>query len=508
MIRRRVSILLLAIVIVLTACSDGATTTTAASTASSGAGDAAPPAESTSTVAPTTTTTTTLPPATDMRLIGAGDVAGLGDSRYPWLGNGGYDVQHYTLELTVLDDAPVLAGAAAVEAVAIEQLETFNLDFDPFEILSLTVDGEDAAYDQVDRELVITPATSIPGGEEFVVRIEYRGEPQPVPTEAIAFEVGWITAPNGTRYVVSEPDGASSWFPSNNHPLDKATYTFIVTAPTTLLPVANGTLVETITDLGATTYIYEMPQPMASYLATLVVGQLTTVDDTASTAAAGVSIRNVLPPDLAATPPTALGLQGEMVAFFADIFGDYPFDLYGIAVVPGFPAALENQTLSVFGDGIVNLPIFEFVLAHELVHQWFGNHISPGDWGDIWLNEGFATYGEWLWLEHTEGPEALAAVTQGNRESMAAAEFPPPGDPPANNLFNGAVYRRGGLTLHALRLEIGDEAFFTTLRTYVDRFGGSTARTADFIAVAEEISGQELDDLFDAWLYAPDVPEL
>ncbi len=271
---------------------------------------------------------------------------------------------------------------------------------------------------------------------------------------------------------------------------------------------ANGTLVDTITDLGSTTRIYEMPQPMASYLATVVIGDLEEIDDPASTAIAGVPIRNVLPPDLAASPPAGLDLQGEMLAFLESVFGPYPFDLYGIAVVPGFPGALENQTLSLFGDGFVNAPIFESVLVHELAHQWFGNDISPGDWSDIWLNEGFATYAEWLWAEHRAGPDRLAQLAEEARERMIAGDAPPPGRPPPGALFTPSVYQWGGLTLHALRLEIGDDAFFATLRTYAARFSGGTARTADFVAVAEEISGRDLGALFDAWLYGDTVPEL
>jgi aminopeptidase N len=203
----------------------------------------------------------------------------------------------------------------------------------------------------------------------------------------------------------------------------------------------------------------------------------------------------------------ALDEQGEMIAFFANLFGPYPFDAYGIVVVEGLGAALETQSFTVFGEPITRGPAFERILVHELVHQWFGDLVSPATWRDTWLNEGFASYGEWLWTEHRNGREALDEAIAQERERLAAGDFPPPATPPDDQLFGIAVYRVGALALHALRLEIGDDAFFSTLRTYLERFAFSTASTADFIAVTEEVAQRRLDDFFDAWLFDPAIPE-
>jgi len=310
--------------------------------------------------------------------------------------------------------------------------------------------------------------------------------------------------------VVAEPDGGRSWLPLNDHPSDKATYGFRITVPEPLIAAANGTLVERITDLGWSTWIWESPHPMASYLATVVIGELAIVEDQPATTASGVAIRNVLPPDLADSPPAALSSQGEMIAFFETVFGPYPFETYGIAVVDGFEAALENQTLSIFGRSFVDSSqFFETVLVHELAHQWFGNSVTPADWGDVWLNEGFATYAEWLWLEHTRGEAAYASTVAGERNQVALApDLGPPGNPPANDLFNASVYIRGGLVLHALRSEIGDDDFFATLRQYAANHRYANASTEEFVQVAESVSGQDLDALFNDWLLAAEVPEL
>jgi aminopeptidase N len=497
---RRLPIALLLTALLAAACSDSSGTTETTSPV-------------TSAVAPTpatnATTTTTLAPTTSSTAQGTLTAVpdGIGDSYYPELGNTGYDVEHYLLDLVFDPDSLTLTGLASITAAATSDLDTFNLDFIGFEIQELTVDGAPADFARSAEELTIRPQTPIPNGEDFDVAVLYSGTPGPLESAAISFGVGWNTSPSGQHYVVAEPDAARSWFPANDHPRDKATFTFRVTVPDPLVAAANGTLVERETDLGQATWVWEMPDPMAPYLATVVIGPYEIVEDTASTQLSGIRVRNVLPADLVAEPPPDLALQGEMIVFFEELFGPYPFDTYGIAVVDDFPAALENQTLSVFGRAL----LFDLVLVHELAHQWFGDHVSPAQWEDIWLNEGFASYAEWLWIERQEGPAFLSVAIGDERQRFAegfdTSGLRPPGEPPPDDLFSASVYRIGAMTLHALRLEIGNDAFFETLRTYVARFGGGTATTEDFIAVAEEVSGVDLDELFDAWLHGDTIPE-
>lgn len=466
------------------------------------------------TAAPTgtqaTTTTTTTPSTSTLPATAVETRLGVGDTRYPMLGNGGYDVTHYTVDLTFDPEPNTVNALVTMEALAAEPLDAFSIDFVGFEITSIEVNGAPAGAQRIDGELIITTPDTLSAGESFETKIAYNGTPTPVFSEALPVEVGWRTAVDGVAYVVAEPDGGHSWLPLNDHPSDKATYSFMITVPDPLVAAANGTLVEQITDLGWSTWVWESSDPMASYLATVVIGDLAVVEDAGSTATSGVPVRNVLPHDLADPLPQPLEAQGEMIAFFADLFGPYPFEAYGIAVVDGFEAALENQTLSIFGRDLAGFPeFFETVLVHELAHQWFGNSITPGDWGDIWLNEGFATYAEWLWIERQRGPAALQATVEGERNRLAlAADLPPPGNPPADDLFNTSVYNWGALVLHALRVEIGDDAFFETLRIYADKYRDSVVRTADFVAAAEDVSGSDLSELFDTWLFSETVPEL
>ncbi len=466
-----------------------------------------------STAESTTSTTTSAQPTTTPVAVPPSDIEdllGLGDSLYPDLGNGGYDVIHYGVDLTFDPEPNTLAARVEIEATATEPLTAFSLDFIGFEITDITVNDVAASYERQDGELIIEPTTMIAKGEPFVTAVSYAGTPAPIASQATSVAMGWRTDTNGIQYVVSEPDAGRSWLPLNDHPLDKATYTFNITVPDPLVAAANGTLVDLITDLGWATWVWDSPHPMASYLATVVIGDLEIIEDTAATSATGVAVRNVLPDGLSDASLAVLDTQGEMIAFFEGLFGPYPFDAYGIAVVDGFEGALENQTLSIFGTYMVDAPqFFETVLVHELAHQWFGNSVTPADWGDIWLNEGFATYAEWLWIEHTEGRAALTATVSGTRNQMALSpDLAPPGNPRADDLFSTSVYNRGGLVLHALRVEVGDTTFFEILLDYATEFRYGSVRTADFIEKAEAISGKDLDELFDAWLYGEEVPEL
>ena len=431
---------------------------------------------------------------------------GLGDSLYPDFGNGGYDVQHYTLDLTVNDVAATkLDGVTTIDARATQNLSSFNLDFYGFEVTSIKVNGQPAEFKRLQQELTIIPSAALLEDQSFTVEVQYHGSPYQMISVAIPIRIGWVGYSGGS-YVLSEPDGATNFFPVNDHPLDKATYTFHITVPEPFEVAANGVLTET-TDHGSTTsFTFEMRDLMASYLATVDIGEF---DLENSQAENGIPIRNYFASALPEEIRKPFALQDEMLVYYSDIFGPYPFEVYGALVLDTqIGGALENQTMSVFGiTGSNQEKGLEGVIAHELVHQWFGDSVSLADWQDIWLNESFATYAQGLWIEHTEGREALDdwvkemyTFVRENRERMS-----PPGSPPAHDLFNAGVYLWGALGLHALRLEVGDEKFFEILQTYYSRYKGGNATTADFIAVAEEVSGQELSAFFDSWLYSSDL---
>lgn len=497
---RRRTAALIGLLFVATACSGatgGDTTTVAPVTGAPTTTTSTPPRPPSTTSPPVTVTAPANPPP---------QILGLGDDYFPQLGNPGYDVGHYTLDMVFEPDSGRLGAVATIAATATATLSTVNLDFTGLTASAVSVDGSLAGFTAADHELTIAPVAPIAAGEEFVIEVEYSGRPQPSDSAATPFGTGWQTF-GSQNYVVAEPDAAHSWFPANDHPLDKATYTFFINVPDGVMAAANGTLVDRLTDLGRVTWVWELDSPMATYLATVVIGDFAIVEDAAATAASGVPVRNVLPAGTTLDDWPGLERQGEMIAFLAELFGPYPFDNYGIAIVDGFGAALENQTLSLFDSNVARSAYFEDVLIHELAHQWFGNSVSLARWSDIWLNEGFASYAEWLWIEREQGREFMERGIALERDDYDGAGLTPPGVPPSFNLFNRSVYRVGAMTLHALRLTVGDEAFFQIMQTYAETYADQSVTTGDFIAVAELVAGVELDELFDSWLIDPEVPD-
>ncbi|MDP9383542.1 MAG: M1 family peptidase [Chloroflexota bacterium] len=437
---------------------------------------------------------------------GPADREGLGDPLFPQLGNGGYDALHYTLDLSVDVSRGALSGTATMTARAVQDLLALNVDLEGLTVQRVDVNGARAKYSRAGRELSIALPEEVRRGERFDVRVTYGGVPDPT-IEGAPTKTGWINYEGGS-YVVSEPAGAATWYPVNDHPCDKAAYTFRITVPEPYVVAANG-LLRTTRDNGNTrTYHWEARDPMASYLATVGIGRFTTQTQRGP---GGLPIRNYFPADLADSAPQIFARTPEVVQFFNRLFGPYPFEAYGVVVVDeelGF--ALETQTLSVFGrDAIENRGFAEVALVHELAHQWFGNSVSLKRWGDIWLNEGFATYAELLWVESQQG---RAELDRRLREVYSAGgqgtSLVPVGRQRAENLFNPAVYYGGALTLHALRVRVGDESFFRILRTYYDRYRDGNAGTEDFIAVAEEVSGRDLHSFFAAWLYGEELPPI
>jgi hypothetical protein len=641
--------------------------------------------------------------------------AGLSDPYFPLDGNGGYDVKHYLLDIAYNPDTDVLRGTATIRARATQNLSRFNLDFVGLTVDSIRVDGSLATWSRDGGELTVTPAEGLPRGEPFLVVVRYHGVPEPIEDE---LGISGFIPTNDGAVIAGEPHVAATWFPANDHPLDKAAYTFKITVPAGVEAVANGKLVRKWTKNGRSHWVWNAEEPMASYLATATMGQfeltsyrhsgirfwdaidpaLFSVPEprtgeqyaisqkgdpsykrmarTISVPAGGASLsfwitRDTEPnwdfvfveartvggtdwttlPDLnghtsqdtgfscpfwhelhpflthyqtdngdgtcspegtsgewwaasgssdgwekwtvdlsrfagktarvsisyasddfiqlagafvddivvstgegttsfeddgatfdgwqvpgapagsgpnpndwivgtqADAPPPigediagSLAREGEILDFLSSVFGEYPFSASGGIVDDveiGF--ALENQTRPVYSPLFWTVPgLGDIVVAHELTHQWYGDSLALAAWKHIWLNEGFATYAEWLWTEH----EGQATVQESFDDLYNGIPEDDPfwsvviGDPTPEFLFDFAIYGRGAMTLQQLRLSVGDADFFEILRRWAKSREGQNVKTNQFIRLAERVSGEDLDELFDTWLFTPGKPEL
>lgn len=642
---------------------------------------------------------------------------GIGDPYFPLAGNGGYDVKHYGLDIKYTPDTDRLAGVAVITARATQDLSAFNLDLHGLTVRSLTVNGLSARWSRHDDELTVTPRKGLPSGRTFVAVVRYDGVPGIITNQSLGD--GGVFHTDDGMVIVGQPDVASTWFPVNDHPRDKAAYTTRVTVPRGLEAVSNGVLLSHTTKGSWTTWLWNAKEPMASYLATATVGQYTTRSYTAD----GVRYFDAIDPDLLAPPPAHSGTQlaisqtgepaykrlthtidvpasggrmtfwvsretesnwdyffveahtagaddwttlpdanghtsadtgnlcgyagdvhpfllnyltptedgdctptgatgawnaatgvsngyeqwsidlsayagkraevslsyeddpsytppgvfvddiavstgqgttsfeadgdtldgwtpggpppgsepnpntwivgtvadeppttgsianaslarePEIIKFESDIFGPYPFSAAGGIVddVAGLGFALENQTRPIYArEFFTDAVNGDSVVVHELAHQWYGDSLTVANWRDIWLNEGFATYAEWLWSER-EGLATAQENFDGYYDNIPADD---PfwtlriADPGPDRLFDQAVYGRGGMTLHALRLRVGDAVFFRILKSWASTYAGRNVSTEQFVALSERISGQQLDDLFNAWLYTPSKPVL
>ncbi|MFI7639975.1 M1 family metallopeptidase [Nonomuraea sp. NPDC049400] len=425
---------------------------------------------------------------------------GAGDPYFPEQGNGGYDAGHYDLTLDYDPSSNRLAGVARISARATQALSRFDLDLvSTLSVRSVTVDGRAATFSQSGSELVITAALS--PGRDFSVEVRYDGRPAHV-VDPDGSRDGWIRTSDGV-FNANEPQGAMTWYPGNHHMTDKATYRFTVTVPSTRVAVANGDLVAKESRGERTTYVWDSREPMASYLATVSIGKFQLSD----TRVGRYRVITAVDPKLADGAQGFAERHAPVLDYFSSLFGPYPFSSTGGIAdhAPEVGYALETQSRPVYP----RVPS-ESLLAHELAHQWFGDSVTPTRWRDIWLNEGFATYAQWLWADK-QGTRTVQSSFDTAYARAADDDFwqTPPADPggPAN-LFHDPVYDRGAMTLHVLRRTVGDDAFFTILRTWASDHKYGNADTAAFIALSERVSGKQLDALFDAWLFKPGKPSL
>ncbi|MFI6260817.1 M1 family metallopeptidase [Micromonospora sp. NPDC051006] len=430
--------------------------------------------------------------------------ADAGDPYVPGRGNGGYDVTHYGLDVRYDPATDRLTGRATISATATQDLSRFNLDLAGLDVGAVTVGGARAEHRRDDGELVVTPPDGLPRGQPFTVAVEYAGVPAPVADGALGAG-GFLHTDDGA-IALGQPDSAATWFPVNDHPSDKASYDIAVTVPDGLAALSNGVPGPKRSADGWTTWRWAERQPMASYLTTLVIGDYRVTTGTH----AGRPMVTAVPSSEPAGGAAAVSLArtGAIVDFLATRFGPYPFESYGGIVVadPRIGYALETQSRPVYGPGFfLDDRPNPAVVAHELAHQWFGDSVSLSHWRDIWLNEGFASYAEWLWEEHDGGRTAQRAF----EAQYATTDWSQPSvDPGRAAMFGNAVYKRGALAVHALRRTVGDDAFFRILRAWTAERRDGNATTEDLIVLAERVSGRQLRSLFDAWLVGGTAPAL
>jgi aminopeptidase N len=441
---------------------------------------------------------------------------GIGDPYFPLEGNGGYDAQHYTLDLSYDPTTKRLDGTATMTARATQNLSRFDLDLQQLDVSKVTVNGHRASFTRDGQELVITPRDGLRKYSRFDVAVTYGGVPQTIVGSPVVFgsPYGFVHTDDGV-FTGDEPNASSTWFPSNDHPADKAAYTFKITAPKDRSVIANGNLISQRTKGDKTTWVWDEKFPMATYLATADIGQWQFKNGRTP---GGVRETVALDPKLIGRDPNHpdpmaffFDTSAEVTDFWSKTFGQYAFDSTGaiadLATYNGqtIGFSLETQTRPLYSD-----VRSAGTIAHELAHQWFGDAVSVRDWDDIWLNESFATFAANYYNE-THGGAAVHDTARAvyNRHPATDSWWNVViSDPKRDTMFHDRVYSGGGMVLQFLREKIGDDAFFKLLHTWYEQHKYGNGSTEQFTALANKISHQDLSTFFQTWIYSTGRPPL
>jgi aminopeptidase N len=424
------------------------------------------------------------------------------DPYTPGHGDLTFDVVAYDVSLDYRVASNHLDARARLDVIPLKVVDRLTLDLSGLDVRKVQVDGRPpTSFSARGGRLRIRLAAPAAAGVPLRVDIRYVGNPRPM--RSTWGDIGWEELTDGAL-VAAQPSGAPSWFPCNDRPTNKATYRTSVTTGSEYTVVANGVLTSRDTRGSRTTWVYEQRQPMATYLASVQVGRYQRRDPAGQT----VPVHLYRPAHLATNTDRDLERQAQMLEVFSEAFGPYPFDGYSVVVTEDeLEIPLEAQGMSVFGANHVDGHRgHERLVAHELAHQWFGNSLTLGRWSDIWLHEGFACYAEWLWSERSGGESADSharkhhAILAGMPARLVIA------DPGPDDMFDDVVYKRGALTLHALRMTLGDRTFFAKLRDWVAGHRYQTVSTDLF--ERHWCDEPEMSRLLDDWLRRRELPGL
>ena len=434
----------------------------------------------------------------------------------------GIDALHYVFRLGLNDHSNEITGETTATVKFLRDgVADLNLDLTSLSVASgMTVQSvrrggsidtpgpasDNLPFSHANNRLHLVVPPQSRAGQEFTFTVRYRGTP------AAGLRIGANMHGERTFFGENWPNLVRNWLPTIDHPYDKATGEFIVTAPNQYQVVANGVLLEELDVPGNMRRTHwKQSVPIASWLYTLAVARFSShhagvVD--------GVAVQTwVFPQDRDAGQRLFEDLSRRALQFFIANIGPYPYEKLANVQTTGFSGGTEYASAIFYGERGVSSG--RGPVVHEIAHQWFGDSVTQRDWDDVWLSEGFATYFALLFTEHDEGRDAFVDGLKRSRAQVLQLEQKLPDAPVIHRnlsdmekVLNNLVYQKGGWVLHMLRQEVGTGHFWTAIREYYRRYRNGNASTADLRAVFEQVSGKPLDWFFMQWLNRPGVPRI
>lgn len=426
------------------------------------------------------------------------------DPYAPDSGNEGYDVELYDLDLHYSVKNNRLRATATLTVLALVPLARLTLDLVGLHVSETRVDGRRAKHSLAGSKLAVRLPQAVVAGSRFTLEVDYAGKPRPRRTRWGS--IGWEELEDGSM-VASQPTGSSTWFPCNDTPARTSRFRIQVRTEKGYRVVANGVRTGESSRGGDRTWSFRQDVPTAPYLATVQVGRYAEDEIQLGSVPGSVCYPAALQRQVKADVHRRLP---RMMDTFVAAFGPYPLPRYTVVVTADeLEIPVEAQGMATFGSNhTLGDQSSDRLIAHELAHQWFGNSVGVQEWRHIWLNEGFACYAEWIWSEASGGPSAAELAARYHARLAALPQDILLADPGPADMFDDRIYKRGALTVHALRVVLGEEQFFDVLRSWTQQHRHSVVTTADFEAHAGGRTGRDLGPLFDAWLRGSALPAL
>ncbi|MFD2569721.1 M1 family aminopeptidase [Spirosoma soli] len=440
-------------------------------------------------------------------------------ARVSYPGDATIDVTYYGLDLRLTHTPAYLRGAATITLKSTApNVTSFFLDLNSttattgegLRVDSVKTGTQNLAFRHQQNQLTITLLQPISSGQALTLTVYYQGVPNSRDLGSFRFSRHETTT-DPSIWSLSEPYGAPDWFPCKDNPADKADSSSVrITAPTRFVSVSNGVLISTTDNADSTrTYHWRNSYPIAQYLISVALSNYTRYDTPFMYGNQTMPVTHYIYPETLPRAQANLDLTPRMLQLFTERFGPYPFlrEKYGHAQFGQGNGGMEHQTISSMEASALT----PSVIAHELAHQWFGDKITCRDWQNIWLNEGFASYGEAVYAESVSSLTGYKTTMNAfmTRALNARGSIYVQDISNFANIFNSnRSYAKGATVLHMLRGVVGDSLFFRTLRIYTatPALAYGTAVTEDFQAVAQKVSGQNLDYFFKQWIYGEGYP--